>query len=78
MLIQLNLDVHFFGEEIQMDASHHIWFGKQKAFLHAAIDDSTGKIVGAYFDSQETLRGYYTITKQMLENYRYSIQDKGR
>ena len=59
----------FFGEEVQMDASQHIWFGKDKAFLHAAIDDSTGKVLGAYFDYQETLNGYYTITKQMLETY---------
>ena len=59
----------YFGEEIQMDASEHLWFGNKKTHLHAAIDDSTGKVVGAYFDSEETLFGYYTITKQMLENY---------
>lgn len=59
----------FFGEEVQMDASQHIWFGKDKAFLHAVIDDSTGKVLGAHFDLQETLNGYYTITKQMLEHY---------
>ena len=59
----------YFGEEIQMDASLHIWFGKEKCTLHAAIDDSTGKVVGAYFDKQETLKGYYQVTKQMLETY---------
>ena len=59
----------YFGEEIQMDASKHIWFGKQKAYLHAAIDDSTGKIVGAYFDTEETLYGYYCVTHQMLKKY---------
>ena len=59
----------YFGEEIQMDASLHVWFGKEKYTLHAAIDDSTGKVVGAYFDKQETLKGYYQITKQMLETY---------
>lgn len=59
----------YFGEEIQMDASKHIWFGKIKTHLHVAIDDSTGKIVGAYFDYEETLSGYYAITKQMLESY---------
>ena len=52
-----------------MDASQHIWFGNKKTFLHAVIDDSTGKVLGAFFDSQETLNGYYAITKQMLENY---------
>lgn len=59
----------YFGEEIQMDASKHVWFGKQKAYLHAAIDDSTGKVVGAYFDTEETLHGYYSITYQMLKKY---------
>lgn len=59
----------YFGEEIQMDASEHLWFANKKTHLHAAIDDSTGKVVGAYFDSQETLFGYYSITKQILENY---------
>lgn len=59
----------YFGEEIQMDASLHIWFGKEKFTLHAAIDDSTGKVVGAFFDKQETLNGYYHVTEQMLKTY---------
>ncbi len=59
----------YFGEEVQMDASKHVWFGKQKAYLHAVIDDSTGKVLGAYFDTEETLHGYYSITYQMLKNY---------
>ena len=59
----------FFGEEIQMDACIHNWFGNGKTAFHAAIDDSTGTIVGGYFDYQETLNGYYQITHQMLVNY---------
>ncbi len=59
----------YFGELIQMDASEHKWFGNIKTQLHAAIDDCSGKIIGAYFDTQETLNGYYQITKQFLENY---------
>ncbi|MGL5936494.1 MAG: ISNCY family transposase [Cetobacterium sp.] len=59
----------YFGEIIQMDASHEIWFGNEKSHLHVAIDDSTGKIVGAYFDKQETLKGYYQVTAQILSNY---------
>ena len=58
-----------FGEEIQMDACLHHWFGKNKSTLHAAIDDATGQIVGAYFDVQETLNGYYNITHQILTQY---------
>lgn len=57
------------GELIQMDASLHVWFGEEKYTLHAAIDDATGKIVGAYFCKEETLDGYYIITKQIILNY---------
>lgn len=59
----------YFGEMIQMDASVHLWFGDQKVHLHAAIDDSTGTIVGAYFDTQETLNGYYQVLYQILNKY---------
>lgn len=59
----------YFGEEVQIDASQHVWFGKEKYYLHAAIDDSTSKVLGAFFDKQETLKGYYNVTKQMLETY---------
>lgn len=57
------------GEMIQMDASLHNWFGTGKAQLHIAVDDATGSIVGAYFDHQETLNGYYNILDQILKNY---------
>ena len=59
----------YFGEELQMDASIHLWFGKKKCALHTAIDDATGLIVGAWFDYQETRNGYYQITKQFLTKY---------
>ena len=59
----------YFGEEIQMDACIHLWFGNIKTALHAAIDDATGNLVGLYFDYQETLNGYYHITKQILIKY---------
>ena len=58
-----------FGEEIQTDACIHLWFGKTKTALHAAIDDSTGHVVAAYFDNQETLNGYYNIYYQILTKY---------
>lgn len=57
------------GEMIQMDASVHLWFGESKTHLHAAIDDATGTLVGAFFDEQETLHGYYQVFSQILENY---------
>jgi transposase len=57
------------GEMLQMDASVHIWFGEDKTQLHIAVDDATGAIVGAYFDSQETLNGYYNVLHQILTQY---------
>lgn len=59
----------YFGEEIQIDACIHLWFGKTKTALHAAIDDSTGQVVAAFFDNQETLNGYYNVYYQILVKY---------
>lgn len=59
----------YFGELIQMDASEFIWFGSAKSHLHVSIDDATGIIPGAYFDTQETLNGYYNVFKMILETY---------
>jgi len=59
----------FFGELIEMDASSLNWFGSGITHLHLAIDNSTGKIVGAYFDYQETLNGYYNVYFQILIKY---------
>ena len=59
----------YFGEMIQMDASQFSWFGGFITHLHVAIDDSTGMIVGAYFDYQETLNAYYHVAYQILTNY---------
>lgn len=57
------------GEMLQMDASVHLWFGNEKSQLHIAVDDATGAIVGAYFDKQETLNGYYHVLYQVLTDY---------
>lgn len=51
----------YFGELEQMDASPYEWFGAEKTALHIAVDDATGAITGARFDSQETLKGYYGV-----------------
>ena len=59
----------YFGEMIEMDGSIHLWFGPTKTCLHLAIDVCTGTIVGGTFQKQETLKGYYTIYKQILEKY---------
>ena len=59
----------YFGEITEMDGSSHIWFGERKSCLHLAADKATNHIVGAYFDWQETLNGYYHVFEQILINY---------
>lgn len=59
----------YFGEMVQMDASLHHWFGTDKTQLHIAIDDCTGQLIGAYFDHQETLNGYYNVFHQILTDH---------
>ena len=59
----------YFGELLQVDASEHVWFGETKSFLHLAIDDATGRVLGAYFALQETLLGYYNVFYQILSTH---------
>lgn len=59
----------YMGEMIQMDASQYEWVPNQIWHLHVAIDDASSTIVGAYFDTQETLNGYYNVFYQILTNY---------
>ena len=54
----------YVGEMIQMDASSFHWIDNELWHLHA-----DGKIVGAYFDYQETLKGYYNVLHQILTNH---------
>lgn len=59
----------YFGEMIQMDASSFEWIPHITWHLHLAVDDATGEVVGAFFDEQETLKGYYNVFYQILTNY---------
>lgn len=59
----------YFGEQQQMDASPYEWIPGQIWHLHVAIDDASGAITGAWFDTQETLSGYYHVLYQILTNY---------
>lgn len=59
----------YFGELIQMDASSFEWIPGHIWHLHVAIDDASGAIVGAWFDTQETLKGYYHVFHQILTTY---------
>ena len=59
----------YFGELEQMDATPHEWVSGQIWHLHLAIDDATGRITGGWFDTQETLNGYYHVFHQILTAY---------
>ncbi|MEG0094330.1 MAG: ISNCY family transposase [Erysipelotrichaceae bacterium] len=59
----------YMGEMIQMDASSFHWIPNEVWHLHLAVDDSTGTVVGAYFDTQETLNGYYNVFHRILTNF---------
>ena len=59
----------YFGEMQQMDATPYEWVPGQTWHLHLAVDDATGRITGAWFDTQETLNGYYHVFHQILTAY---------
>ena len=59
----------YLGEMVQMDASEYEWIIGNIWHLHLAIDDASGNVLGAYFDYQETLNGYYHVFYQILVNY---------
>ncbi|MCL6222803.1 ISNCY family transposase [Streptococcus dysgalactiae subsp. equisimilis] len=62
------------GELVQMDASQYLWFAQVETHLHLAVDDASGDIVGAYFDTQETLNGYYHVLEQILKAHGIPFQ----
>jgi transposase len=55
----------------QIDATPYEWLGKEfgKFTLHAAIDDASGIIVGAFFTLNECMEGYSEVMKQGIERY---------
>lgn len=59
----------YFGELEQMDATPYEWVPGQVWHLHLAVDDATGRITGAWFDTRETLNGYYHVFHQILTSY---------
>ncbi len=56
----------YFGEIIEQDC---LYIGEKKTSLHLAIDKATSTIVGAWFDYQETLNGYYHVLHHILIKY---------
>ncbi len=57
------------GMLAQFDGSHHRWLEDRapKLVLHAGTDDATGKILGAYFDDEETAAGYFQVFRQAAQ-----------
>lgn len=43
------------GLMVQMDGSHHHWFGERFLCLMAAIDDATGEIFAQFYEGETTL-----------------------
>lgn len=59
------------GMLVQIDGSRHDWFEGRgsKMTLLTAIDDATGKILGAVFRDQEDSQGYFLLLRQLVEGY---------
>jgi len=59
------------GQLLQVDGSHHRWFGPELAFatLVAGIDDATGRVPGGTFRAQEDAAGYFTTLTQTAIRY---------
>jgi hypothetical protein len=59
-----------FGELVQMDGSHHNWFGpdKDKACLMNMVDDATGATLGL-MDHQETIEAAMNLLRRWIEKF---------
>jgi hypothetical protein len=61
----------YFGELIQADASHHLWFEDraEKCALIVFIDDATSRLTSLHFCPVECLQGYFTALNNHLIKY---------
>jgi hypothetical protein len=59
-----------FGELVQMDGSHHNWFGpdRDRACLMNMVDDATGVTMGL-MDHQETTEAAMNLLRRWIERY---------
>lgn len=57
------------GSLVQFDGSPHLWFGNTHSVLLLAIDDATGKILGAEFRTGETSLGGLSVIKEVIKEY---------
>ena len=61
----LNKEKYEYGECIEIDACQHPWFDKNKYHLYHAMDASTGRLLGAWMEKEETNHEYM----QLLDRY---------
>ena len=54
------------GMLAQFDGSHHAWLEARgpELVLHAGIDDATSKMLGGFFEEEETTAGYFQVFLQ--------------
>jgi hypothetical protein len=55
------------GLMLQMDGSHHRWFGGRQSCLIAAIDDATSEIPAAGFFPSETTWACFAVLRRIVE-----------
>ncbi len=59
------------GLLVQLDGSHHAWLADRGPWLVllAAIDDATGRVLGAVFRLAEDAHGYFLLLRRMIRAY---------
>jgi len=57
------------GLFVQIDGSHHVWFGDQETCLIAIIDDATSKILAARFSPAETTLDTMKVAENVVKKY---------
>lgn len=55
------------GMMLQMDGSHHVWYGNKKNCLIAAIDDANNEVAYAEFFDSETTLGCMKVIQKIIE-----------
>jgi transposase len=72
-----NATTYDFGERVETDACETNWYGtEEKSKLHLCVDRGTGAPLAGHMEDQETTKGYFEVTKQMVEKYGFPIEDR--
>jgi transposase len=59
-----------FGELVQMDTSIHDWLGTgEKCCLIVAVDDATGRVLGAYFHPTDTVLANMLVVRELMRKH---------